>query len=211
MTMSRPASAWCCAWSRTTAERGDEPPRGLHLLDHLVGRRAERVRDETHLVVTQRHLDLGRRGGVGPPEQLAGRGLALRKLGYAVLAEDVLGELDVPGGHQRAQVLGELLGIGLAHALVLARDDDVDAVGRVADVLVDPVELDPELLGREANRTEHAEPAGLAHRRGDVAAVREGEDRVLDPELVTEWCAHGDRVPLLRCRGRPSCGSRRWC
>ena len=32
------------------------------------------------------------------------------------------------------------------HALVLVGDDDVDAVGVVADVLVDPVELDLELL-----------------------------------------------------------------
>ena len=65
---------------------------------------------------------------------------------------------------------------------VLRRHDDVDAVRLAVDVLVDPVELDLELLGRERERAEHAEPAGLAHRGDDVAAVAEGEDRELDPE-----------------------------
>ena len=76
------------------------------------------------------------------------------------------------------------------HALVLAGDHDVDAVGLVADVLVDPVELDLELLGREADGAEHAEAAGLADGGDDVAAVGEGEDRELDAELVAEGGVH---------------------
>jgi len=35
-----------------------------------------------------------------------------------------------------------------------------DAVRLVADVLVDPLELDCELIGREADGAEHAEAAG---------------------------------------------------
>ncbi len=69
-------------------------------------------------------------------------------------------------------------------------DDDVDAVGVVADVLVDPVELDLELLGREADRAEHAEAAGLAHGDDDVAAVGEGEDRELDFHALRKSCPH---------------------
>ena len=76
------------------------------------------------------------------------------------------------------------------HALVLVGDDDVDAVGVVADVLVDPVELDLELLGREADGAEHAEAAGLADRDDDVAAVGEGEDRELDAEVVADGGVH---------------------
>jgi hypothetical protein len=53
-------------------------------------------------------------------------------------------------------------------------------------VLVDPVELDGELLGREADGTEHAEPAGIADGGDDVAAMGEGEDRELDPQLIAE-------------------------
>ena len=53
-------------------------------------------------------------------------------------------------------------------------------------MLVDPVQLDLELLGREADGAEHAEAAGLAHGGDDVAAVGEGEDRELDAELVAD-------------------------
>ena len=77
----------------------------------------------------------------------------------------------------------------LAH--VLRRHHDVDAVGLVAHVLVDPVELDLELVGREGERAEHAEAPGLAHRGHDVATVGEGEDRELDPESVTDRRPHG--------------------
>ena len=58
-------------------------------------------------------------------------------------------------------------------------------------LLVDPVELDLELLGREADGAEHAEAAGLADRDDDVAAVGEGEDRELDAEVVADGRVHG--------------------
>ena len=76
------------------------------------------------------------------------------------------------------------------HVDRLLRHHGVDAVGLAVDVLVDPVELDLELLGAEADGAEHAEAAGLAHRGDDVAAVREREDRVLDPEHVTQRGSH---------------------
>ena len=44
--------------------------------------------------------------------------------------------------------------------------------------------------GREADRAEHAEPAGLAHGDDDVAAVGEREDRELDAELVADGGVH---------------------
>jgi hypothetical protein len=84
-----------------------------------------------------------------------------------------------------AEHLGELLPRHVrVHTLVLVRDHDVDAVRVVPDVLVDPVQLDLQLLGREADRAEHAEAACLADGDDDVAAVGEGEDRELDAEVV---------------------------
>ena len=97
-----------------------------------------------------------------------------------------------------AQHLRELVAghVGV-HALVLAGDDDVDAVGLVADVLVDPLQLDLELLGGEADGAEHAEAAGLGDGDDDVTAVGEGEDRELDAEVVAEVvCMAG---LLVRC------------
>ena len=76
------------------------------------------------------------------------------------------------------------------HALVLVGDHDVDAVGVVADVLVDPVQLDLELLGREADGAEHAEATGLADGDDDVTAVGEGEDRELDAETSRKSSFH---------------------
>ena len=85
--------------------------------------------------------------------------------------------------HLRRQVRG-------VHALVLVRDDDVHAIGVVADVLVDPVQLDLELFGSETDRAEHSEAACLADGDDDVTTVGEGEDRELDIELVADGGVH---------------------
>src|SRR6185369_7021970 len=106
--------------------------------------------------------------------------------------EQVLGESAMLLGDRREQLLLELLRVDLAHALVLSGDHDVDAVRLVADVLVDPVELDRELSRLEADRAEHAEASCLADGGDDVATVTEREDRELDAEPITERCAHGD-------------------
>jgi hypothetical protein len=110
-----------------------------------------------------------------------------------VLGQDLVGEAPVLFGHGGEQHGLELLRVDLAHALVLAGDDDVDAVGLVTDVLVDPGELDLELFGRKADGAEHAEAAGLADRRDHVAAVGEGEERELDAESIAEGGVHGPR------------------
>ena len=84
----------------------------------------------------------------------------------------------------------------------LGRHDEVDAVGLAVDVLVDPLQLDLELLGREVQGAEDAHPAGPADRGDDVAAVAEGEDREFQAEVAGELCAHrpivGSRGPHLQ-------------
>ena len=76
------------------------------------------------------------------------------------------------------------------------RDHDVDAVRLAVHVLVDPLELELELLGRERERAEHADAAGVGDRGDDVAAVAEREDRELDPEPFAELVVHD--VPPAR-------------
>ena len=72
----------------------------------------------------------------------------------------------------------------------------------VADVLVDPVQFDLELFGREADRAEHPEAAGLAHGDDDVTAVGEREDRELDAQFVADGgvhaCSSGGAVAELK-------------
>jgi hypothetical protein len=179
------------------AERTDEAARFLDLLDHFGGRRAEGVRDDAHLRVLEDRFDLRARGRRSPAEQLA-RVLAGRQLGHAVVAEQLRSEVAMRLRHELLQLGFERRRVEVAPLpLVLARDHDVDAVRLVADVLVDPLHLDLELLRRESHRAEHAEPARGGHRGRDVAAVREGEDRELDAEAFAEGGAHGD------LRGRP--------
>ena len=60
----------------------------------------------------------------------------------------------------------------------------------IADVFVDPFELDLQLLGSEADSTEHAEAAGLAHGDHNIATVGEGEDRKLDTKLIANGGMH---------------------
>ena len=199
--MSTPASLVADRLVHAPAQRRDQPAALVHLLDHVGRRRAERVRDQPHLRVLERDLDLRRRGGRGPAEQLA-RAVLGRQLGHAVVGEQLRGELAVLQRDHRAQVLLELARVHLAHALVLLRDHQIDAVGLVADVLVDPAALDLELLGREADRAEHAEAARLRDRGDHVAAVREGEDRELDAEALAEIGVHG---------GSSKAGPRSYC
>jgi hypothetical protein len=195
-----------------SAQRADQPAGGLDVLDHVGGRGAQRVGDHLDLRVLQDHLDLRSRGGRGPAEQLA-RLLALGQLGHAVLGEQPLREGAVLGRDHLAQLLLERGGVEvLALPGVLAGDHDVDAIRLIADVVVDPFELDLELLGGEADGAEHAEAARLADGDHHVAAVREGEDRELDAETLAKlvsysllgWRAYPEsaNVPVLP-DGRP--------
>ena len=174
-----------------TAQRADETPALLEHLRHVGWRRAERVGDELRLGMGEDHLDLRRRGRRGPAEQLVVP-LLLGHLRHAVVGEQLRGEVAVAVGHELLHLRLELLGRHVldAHALVLGRDHEVDAVRPVAHVLVEPRQLDLELLGREPDGAEHAEPTGLGHRGDDVAAVREGVDRELDAEAFGELGAH---------------------
>jgi hypothetical protein len=77
--------------------------------------------------------------------------------------------------------LGEVAGFA---ACVAGGHHDVDAVGLSADLLVDPRELDLELLGREGEGAQHAEAARLGDGGDHVAAMAEREDRDVDAERV---------------------------
>jgi hypothetical protein len=116
--------------------------------------------------------------------------IAFRELRHAVFGEDLVREHPMLLGDGREQHLLELHRIDLALPLVFARNDDVDAVRPIAHVLVDPVELDLELIGREADRAEDTEAPGPTNRSDDVAAVGERKNRQLDPEPLAELRMH---------------------
>ena len=151
----------------------------------------ERVHEHLHPGMLERdlHLSGGLRvdvqtGGLDDPAVEVGR-----KRRDVVAFQELLDEVAVLLGDQGVEVV-ELRFVTAAFAHVLHRHHDVDAVGLAVDMLVDPVQLDLELLGRERERAEYPETAGAADRGNDVSAVREREDGELDVELFGNRCAH---------------------
>ncbi len=74
--------------------------------------------------------------------------------------------------------------------LHLVGDQQVDAVGLAVDVLVDPFEIDFQALRGVGDGAQHAEAAGVRHRRHDVAAMAESEQGKLDSELPAQSRLH---------------------
>ena len=160
MTMSTPAALWFSACFTDPARAAISIPWSCTCAMTSSGGVPSALATSFTLSCAQDHLDQRRRRGRRPAEQLA-PGPAL-ELGHAVVGQDLLGEGAVLVGDHRPQLGLELDRVDLAHALVLAGDDDVDAVGVVADVLVEPGQLHLELVGAEADRTEDAQAAGVA-------------------------------------------------
>ena len=70
-------------------------------------------------------------------------------------------------------------------------DQHVDAVAVALDVVVDPLQLDLELVGRHAGHPHHAHAPRLRHLDDDVAAVAERDEWELDVEQVADAGSHG--------------------
>ena len=96
----------------------------------------------------------------------------------AVTAQQVVHESAVFGRDLRGEVGGACAGLG-ADGQVLG-DQQIDPVRLAADMVVDPAEFGFQLLRRVARCAEDPEPAGLADRGDDVAAVGEGKEREVD-------------------------------
>ena len=176
----------------TARERGDRDATLVGSLHDRRGRRPERV-DEQRDRVLERDVHLREPRGVGPAEQV----VRVRVLGQGrdvVLGQHLLDEVAILLRDHRLELALELHGVTVRPPCLFeqrGRHHEIDPVRAAVHVLVDPVELDLELLGREVQRAEHSHAAGLADRGHDVAAVAEGEDRELDAEAVANGRVHG--------------------
>jgi hypothetical protein len=134
-------------------------------------------------------------------------------LGNFVPVEEVAQELAVSIGNQAQGITGAEAPVGIAG--VAGRDDQVHAVGAVADLVLDPGQVHLEGLVTVADGAEDAEAAGLRDGGDDVAAVAEREDRELDPEHLRDRCLHQASMiaqavrPLPVRRGRARRGGPR--
>ena len=189
----------------------DQPALGLGPVDHVRRRRSERVHHQGGPAlegdVELRAGPLGREDhpGAGVAHGAATRGrlavaVAVGQLRDVVTAEDVGDERDVLGRDEATHGLDRQA--ALVGALVASGHDQVDAVRAVADLGLDPVEVDLELLGAVRSGAQHAHPPGLGDRGHDVTAVAERQDRHVDAEHLGDGGAHG-QPPLSGAAGHP--------
>src|SRR5580658_5072206 len=93
----------------------------------------------------------------------------------------------------------------ILNLLRFGRQQHIDAVRTPADVLIDPLQLQLELIGRERGNPEHSDPACFGDFDYHVSAMRKPEDRDLDAEHLANPGTHGClpiRWPSGRISGR---------
>ncbi len=112
--------------------------------------------------------------------------------------EQPVGKRDLFVGDLLPELRFERLGIDLVHALVLLRNDDVDAVAS-RHALVEPAELLSELFGRHPPRAQDTHSAIVADRGDDIAAMGEREDRVIHAEFPAQFGNHRLEPGFRRC------------
>ena len=174
---------------RPRDERGRRWPEGARHQGDVMG--------EGH--VEQGLVALG--GHVGEDVALRPGAQVGGELGHVVATQDVVDELLLGGGEELAHGIGvepALLGAG-----VLGREEEVDAVAAAVGLLLDPREVDLELVGGVGHGTQDPEPTGPGDRGHHVTAVAEGQDRELHPEHVGDLGLH---VCLLVGATLPSVG-----
>ncbi len=191
-TMSTPMSTCLRACRGLLAERGDHDVALVRGVDDVLGRRPERVHEQRRRVL-ERDVDLGARGGVGPAEEVVAAGHLLGEWRHAVLGEHLLDPVAVLLADHLLELTLEHVGIDTFGQLHLGRHHEVDAVGLAVDVLLDPLQLDLELVGREVEGAEDAHTTRPADGGDDVAAVTEGEDRKFEAQITGELCTHVSR------------------
>ncbi len=190
---STPAAWWRWAWVTVPARAATATPascaRVMSAGEGAQGARHQRdVVGERHL--EQRPVSLGGhvRQGVAPRALTEVGG----DLGHVVAAQDVVEELLLGGGEELAH------GIGVEAALLGARvvggEEDVDAVAPAPGLLLDPGQVDVELVRGVGDRPQDSEPARLGDRRDHVPAMAEGQDGELHLEHLGDL---GPHVPLL--------------
>ena len=98
--------------SRRAAQRGDQAAAALNLLDHVLWRRSQRVRDHAHPLVRERDLELRCGGGRRPAEKFA-RMASFWKLRDAMFVQQLAREVAMPLWNHVSQLLLELCRISL--------------------------------------------------------------------------------------------------
>jgi hypothetical protein len=154
--------------------------------DHRLWRYTERIGDQPDRMTERGFEHFQRPRRVKRLRRIGGNGGG-RELD-AMSLEEVAGEVTVFGRNPSLQAPpGDIV---LTRSRDVFRDQHVQAVGLAVDVIVDPLQLLLDGLGRMCRGAEHAEPSGPAHGGDDVAAMAEGEQRKLDAQHLADRRLH---------------------
>ena len=106
--------------------------------------------------------------------------------GHALGVEDVVEKIAVGLRNQARRIVRRALGV----LVIGGRNDDVDAVGSAAHMVIDPAQFGFELFGADSRSAENTEATGLRDLDDHIAAMREREDRQLATQSFTDRRAH---------------------
>ena len=182
--MSTPFSAWRWRVLGAAGQCGHRDTGGVHLVDDVRGRRAQRVGDQFDRVL-ERHLDVTAGHRVQPAQHALAARLVLRQRRHTEVGQRLGDEIAVRLRDQLVDVDRRALG---GH---LGGHHDVDAVRLAVGVGVHPLQNALEIVGVvEPDAAEHAEAARAADGGGHLLRRGEDEDRVSDPEPFAEFGTH---------------------
>jgi hypothetical protein len=167
----------------------------VRLRHDIFRRRPQRVRQQLDRV-GKRHVHQRAGRGIRPAQELPGGLLTFGQGRHAVFREHVVDELPVPFRDGLGDLFDQHVRIEDARAFERGRHDHVHPIGCAVDLLIDPRQFPLQLVGREPQGAQHAEPAGLAdlghHRRMHA----EREDRVVDAEPLGQRGGNGHAFSL---------------
>jgi len=139
--------------------------------------------------VRERDLDVLTRNLVSPTEYTV-RFLTLGQRRQLKPLHELVDVAPVIRVDHRTDLRQHVLGVGAMHVDRLLRHHRVDTIRIPFTCSSIQSSSISELLGTEAHRAEHTQTTRLAHRGNDITTVRESEDRILNPEHLTQRRSH---------------------
>ena len=170
-------------------QRGDGDAGGVGPLDEVRGRRPQRRRDEASVVGEQHVEERSHALRVDPhAAHTATQRVVVGRGWHVVASEQLVEPLAMLLGEQLAQLAP--IEATLVRARELLGHQKIDAERLPLDLLLDPLEVDVELLGAVGDRAEDATAPRVGDGGDDVAAMAEAEDRNVDSDEVSGGSAH---------------------
>jgi hypothetical protein len=155
-------------------------------LDHPLGRRAKRTRDQTDLVLKNEFDDFALL--FVAHRELAADPRVFGQFRDTMVFEQFIDEGTMFVGDVFVEFFSALTSGVASHKF--SRQQEVDAKRFVTDFVFDPLKFTFECIDGMTRNTQDAKASGLGHSRSNVAAVREGKDWKFESEFLGDLGVH---------------------